>query len=203
MIAVNFFWFMGAAFQTNIFLYAKEMMKGTPEIAGYLIVVIAIGVGAGSFIAARLEREGGAGTRPDRGIWNGDFCRGSHVGLWFPYFGRFFSISSSWVPLPGSNYIPLVSLIQWRCPATDRGRVMATTNFLSFVAIATAAGVLWVFGTVFHFNSAQVFLALGVVAAAGTFGVCRYVPDSLLRLILYVLTNIFYRTKIIGRKMFR
>lgn len=198
VIAVNFFWFMGAAFQTNLFLYSKEMMKATPEVAGYLIVVIAIGVGAGSFIAARLSKEKvELGLVPigafGMAVFASDlmWAYGSHVRPFVDFFllGAF----------AGLYYIPLVSLIQWRCPATDRGRVMATTNFLSFVAIAAAAGVLWVFGSVFHINSAQVFLALGVVAAAGTFAVCRYVPDSLLRLILYVLTNTFYRTKIIGR----
>jgi MFS family permease len=56
VLAVNYFWFMGAALQTNIFLYTKEMIQASPEVSGYLIVAIAIGVGVGSYLAARLSQ---------------------------------------------------------------------------------------------------------------------------------------------------
>lgn len=78
----------------------------------------------------------------------------------------------------GLYYIPLVSLIQARAPAAERGRILATTNFLSFVAIALAAGVLWILGTVVQFNSAQVFVCLGLGAAMETVFIYRYLYAS-------------------------
>ncbi len=197
VIAVNFFWFMGAAFQTNIFLYVKDIMKASPETTGYLIVVIAVGVGAGSYLAARLSKEKvEVGLVPVGSLGMSIFAADlfwAHASV--PRtFVDFFMLGA----FAGLYYIPLVSLIQWRSPAAERGRVMAMTNFLSFVAIALAALALWVFGKVFHLDSAQVFLALGVLALLETYAVCRYVPDSLLRLVLYVLTNTIYRIRVSG-----
>ena len=51
-------------------------------------------------------------------------------------------------------------------PQAERGRVMATINFFSFMAILFASGVLWFLSNVFQQNPAQVFFLLGVASLA-------------------------------------
>jgi MFS family permease len=174
IIAVNFFWFMGAALQANIFLYTKEMMKAAPPVAGYLIVAIAVGVGFGSFLAARLSK-----GKIERGLVPvGAFGMSLFaVDLLWAHASLFRTLIDFWMlgTFAGLYYIPLVALIQWRAPAPERGRILATTNFLSFVAIALAAVVLWIFGTLLHFNSSQVFVCLGFGTAIETAFIYRYI----------------------------
>ena len=82
--------------------------------------------------------------------------------------------------------------MQWRSPAAERGKIVATSNFLSFVAIGIAGVVLWVLGTGLGLNPAQVFLTLGLICFVGTLIICWFLPDALLRLVIYVITNICY-----------
>ena len=55
-IAVNYFWFMGAILQLNIFLYAKDIMDVSDKTASLLVMAVAIGVGVGSYACAKLSR---------------------------------------------------------------------------------------------------------------------------------------------------
>ncbi len=162
-IAVNYFWFMGALLQLNIFLYAKDMMDVSDRAASFMVMAVAVGVGAGSYLCGRLSQ----------GKIELDFVRLGALGmslfaidlLWayrYPVraFFDFFMMGAS-----GGFYdIPLMALIQLRSPVAERGRIMATINFLSFVAILLASGVLWLLSNPLQQNPAQVFFTLGMIS---------------------------------------
>jgi acyl-[acyl-carrier-protein]-phospholipid O-acyltransferase/long-chain-fatty-acid--[acyl-carrier-protein] ligase len=159
-IAVNYFWFMGAVLQLNIFLYAKQMMNASPQASGVLVVAVAVGIGLGSFLAGVLSRRrvelrlvpwGAIGM----GLFSVDllWAYQSMPRLLFDLFMLGMSA--------GFYDIPLSALVQWRSPRAERGRILATINFFSFVAILGASGVLWVLNTGLGLNPAQVFFALG------------------------------------------
>ena len=74
--------------------------------------------------------------------------------------------------------IPLMALLQWRSPPSDRGRVMATINFFSFIAILVASAALWVMHGPLHLNAAQVFCVLGVLSLAGIMLLCAVFPEA-------------------------
>jgi len=165
-IAVNYFWFMGALLQLNIFLYAKDIMDVSDRVASLLVMAVAIGVGAGSYLCGRLSR----GKVEIKFVLLGA-CGMSLFAidlLWadqslFRAFFDFFMLGAA-----GGFYdIPLMALVQARSPVAERGRIMATINFFSFVAILFASGVLWFLSNVMHQNPAQVFYDLGVVSLAG------------------------------------
>ncbi len=199
IIAVNFFWFMGAALQINIFLYAKQMMGASESVSTLLIVAIGVGIGLGSYLAGRLS-----GGKVEMGfvpigalvmtVFTCDLLW-AHTSRARVFFD-FFMVGAG----AGLYDIPLVTFIQWRSPAAERGKILATSNFLSFVAIAIAGIVLWLLGTVFSLNPAQVFFALGLISLVGTFTICAFIPDTLLRLILYTITNTIYRIHVFGRE---
>jgi acyl-[acyl-carrier-protein]-phospholipid O-acyltransferase/long-chain-fatty-acid--[acyl-carrier-protein] ligase len=212
MIAVNYFWFLAAVVQLTLFLYVKDMMVspqwietlaaqlGSPTNqieSGVLIVALAIGIGFGSWLAGRFS-EG----RVEVGLVPiGSFG----MGVFSTIIG--FSYSSLTLTLvafvllgvnAGLYEIPLMSLIQWRSPATDRGRVLATANFLSFIAIALGSAALFLLHTFTRCNPAQIFLVLGFISFIGTGLVCRFVPDASLRVLLYIVTRTFYRMRVVG-----
>lgn len=199
VLAVNYFWFMGAALQLNLVLYANQMMLLGPWPTGQLIMAVALGVGIGSYLCGKFSQ-----GKVELGLVPlGSFLMSIFAIdlLWAHHsFGRtLFDLFM--VGVGGGFYdIPLMALIQWRSPKEDRGRIQATVNLLSFVAILGATLVMGILGSVFKLNPAQVFFALGVASLIGTSIVYRYVPDALWRFLLYGLTNIFYRIRIVGQE---
>lgn len=196
-IAVNYFWLMGAILQLNIFLYAKEMMDVSDQMASLMVMAVAIGVGFGSYWCAKLSRgKVELGLMPLGAFGMSIFAMDllwAHHSLVRAFFDFFM------LGIAGGFYdIPLMALIQWRSPQAERGRVMATVNFLSFVAILGASALLWLLSNPLQHNPAQVFFTLGWVSMVGTIIVAAFVPDALLRFVLYALTNTFYRIRIIG-----
>jgi len=166
-IAVNYFWFMGAILQLNIFLYAKDLMDVSDKMASFMVMAVAIGVGAGSYLCAKLSKGkielklvslGALGMS----VFAIDLLW-AHTSLWRTFFD-FFMLGGS----AGFYDIPLMALIQSRSPAGERGRVMAMINFLSFVAILLASGVLWLLSTTFQQNPAEVFFTLGALSLIAT-----------------------------------
>lgn len=196
VIAVNFFWFMGALLQTNIFLFTSEVLHVSEKVAGLLVVGVAVGVGLGSYLCGRLSKgKVELGLVPvgafGMSVFGIDLLRADTV---IHAAFDFFMMGMS----AGFFDIPLMSLIQWRSPERERGRVMATVNFLSFVAIGVASGVLWLLSNPFGLDPAQVFFAMGLLSLAGTLVVVRFIPQALLRFVLYLLTSLFYRIRIEG-----
>jgi MFS family permease len=164
-IAVNYFWFMGAILQLNIFLYAKDIMDVSDKMASLLVMAVAIGIGLGSYLCGRLSH----GQVKIPFVFLGALGMSLFaIDLLWAYtslaraFFDFFMLGAA-----GGFYdIPLMALVQARSPEAERGRIMATINFFSFIAILFASGVLWFLSNVLHQNPAQVFFALGTTSLA-------------------------------------
>ena len=76
----------------------------------------------------------------------------------------------------GFYVVPLNAIVQWRSPAAERGRILATENFLSFVAILAASATLLVLGGLLRLNPAQAFLLLGSLSLAATLWILARYP---------------------------
>jgi len=162
-IAVNYFWFMGAVLQLNIFLYAKDIMDASDKVASLLVMAVAIGVGVGSYVCGKWSR----GRVEIQFVFLGALGMSIFaIDLLWAYsslpraFMDFFMLGAA----AGFYDIPLMALIQAKSPEAERGRVMATINFFSFAAILLASGVLWFLSNVLQQNPAQVFFILGVIS---------------------------------------
>lgn len=174
VIAVNYFWFIGAALQLNLVLYASQMLRVTPEKASLLIVALAVGIAVGSFWCQRLSKHHIALRWVTVGavvmaLFSGDL-------FWAYHSIQRAAFDFFMIGVGGGFYdIPLMALVQARSPAPERGRIMATVNFISFVAILLATVVLAILGSVIGLNPAEVFGAMAVLTAAAAWGVHRYV----------------------------
>ena len=212
MIAVNYFWFLSIVVQLNILIFAKDMMSaphwmqavamhlGAPinQIeSGALIIALSIGVGFGSWFAGKISGDRvEVGLVPIASLGMGIFC--ILIGLGYKSLALTLFCFAFLGLTAGLYEIPLMALIQWRSPPSDRGRVLAMANFLSFVAIAAGTGVMLFINTFLQWNPAQIFIALGIISLFGTILICRFVPDAGLRFLLYLITRFFYRMHVRG-----
>jgi acyl-[acyl-carrier-protein]-phospholipid O-acyltransferase/long-chain-fatty-acid--[acyl-carrier-protein] ligase len=102
------------------------------------------------------------------------------------FFGGFFAV-------------PVGALIQHRPRPDEKGGVIAAANFWSFVGIFLAAGAYNIFSARFHQTAAGIFIDGAVLTLIMTVYCIYLLPDSLLRLILWMITHSLYRIRVEGR----
>jgi len=57
VIANSFFWFLGAILLLNIVLYATDVLRVDEAHSSYLLAVLSLGIGAGSFLAGHASEK--------------------------------------------------------------------------------------------------------------------------------------------------
>lgn len=195
--ASAYFWFVGALLQMNLLVYGTRLMGLSESACGNFQVVLALGIGLGSFVAGRLSKgKVEMGLVPLGGL-----------GLVAFSFDLAFAYGSSRRVLAdllmmglsaGFFAVPLQAFIQQRSPASQRGRVIATGNFLSFAAILIASAALWALDAKFHLHPGQVFLVAAAMSTVVAFELLKRLPDFFTRLLLYPIANGFYSIRVVG-----
>ncbi|MBI5210858.1 MAG: MFS transporter [Elusimicrobia bacterium] len=198
-VGAAFFWFLGAIFQMNVLVYGRELMAASPETLSLFQVVVALGIGLGSYAAGRLSRDvvelglvplGAAGLFAFSLVLAFSF-RSTPATLW-----ALFLLGAS----GGCFVLPLQAFVQARSPKDRMGRFIATGNSLSFSAILLASAMLWLFQAVFRLHAGQVFLVVALMTLAVAAYIVALLPDFLLRLLLYPVANLIYRIQVGGRE---
>ena len=193
-----YLFFLAALLQFVIVIYGHDVLRVNETQISYLQAAVGIGIGVGSLAAGYLS--GGKieyGLIPLGAIGMtvfGSLVSMRGIGIWevrtflalLGFFGGFYAV-------------PLGALIQHRPRAEEKGGVIAAANLLSFVGIFLAAGVYYVFSSTLHLNPGQIFFAGAVMTLAATFYAVYLLPDSLLRLALWMLTHTLYRIRVEGR----
>ena len=195
--ASAFFWFVGALFQLNLIVYGARLMGVDESKIGQFQVVLALGIGLGSYIAGRMSRgRVEQGLVPLGGIGLVAFSLDLGFAYASPHRVMFDLLMAG---LSGGFFaVPLAAYIQQRSPAAERGRVIATGNFLSFAAIMVASAALWALDSKFRLDPAQVFLVAASMSAVVAFELLRRLPDFFLRLLLYPIANGLYTIRTEG-----
>ena len=194
----TYLFFLAALLQLTIVLYGENVLHVDAAHVSYLQAAVGIGIGIGSFAAGYLS--GGKieyGLIPLGAVGMTVFSAFLyhphqtmvsslvHLSL-LGFFGGFFAV-------------PLGALIQHRPKPEDKGGVIAAANLLSFVGIFLAAGAYGLFSAVFHQSPSSIFLDGAVMTLFATFYCIFLLPDSLLRLVLWMLTHSLYRIRVEGR----
>jgi acyl-[acyl-carrier-protein]-phospholipid O-acyltransferase/long-chain-fatty-acid--[acyl-carrier-protein] ligase len=100
----------------------------------------------------------------------------------------------------GFFIVPVSALIQHRPEEDKKGGVIGAANWLSFVGIGGASAVYYAATHFLHLSPGAIFFW----SALATFGATAYVvwllPDSLLRLMLWIATHTLYRLDVAGRE---
>ncbi|HLZ13782.1 MAG TPA: acyl-[ACP]--phospholipid O-acyltransferase [Candidatus Acidoferrum sp.] len=192
IVGNTYFWFLGALLQFNVVLYGERVLHVPGSESAKLQAAIAIGIGIGSFVAGSLS-----GGRIEYGL----VPLGA---LGMTLFGFLLSapqisflhilILLAALGFSGGFFIvPVSALIQHRPDEKDKGGVIASANLLSFVGVAAAAAVPTVFSDYLHLGPRAVFLWASIGTLAATAYLVFLLPDSLLRLVLWLATHTIYR----------
>jgi hypothetical protein len=99
----------------------------------------------------------------------------------------------------GFYAVPLNALIQHRPDPARKGGIIAAANLISFVGVFAAAGVYFAFAEGLRLHADQIFFAGACMTLAATFYAVVFLPDSVLRLALWILTHSVYRIRVEGR----
>ena len=195
----TYFFFVAGLLQFDIFIYGQDVLHIRATQGGFLQAAVAIGIGLGSFAAGYLSAgkiEYGLIPLGSLGMTALGMCLAVPnisfrtvllllAGLGF--FGGFF-------------IVPISALIQHRPEEDKKGGVIGAANWLSFVGIGAASGVYYVATHFMHLTPGGIFFWSALATFAATAYVVWLLPDSLLRLLLWMATHTLYRLDVVGRE---
>ena len=193
-----YFLFLASLLQLNILRYGKDILQVGDTQNGYLQAAVAVGIGVGSVAAGYLS-----GNKIEYGLIPlGSFGIVLTAGA-LTQIGLTFWTVALYLALLGFSggffIVPIGALIQHRPPAEVRGGVIAAANLLSWVGAFLAAGADYLLTSVGRVSPPNIFLLGAGMTLGGTIYVARLLPDSLLRLLLWMLTHTLYRIQVVGR----
>jgi len=195
----TYFWFLGALLTANIVFYGSDVLHISSTRTGILQAAVAIGIGLGSLTAGYLS-----GGKVEYGLIPlgsvGMTIFGVMLSAQHLSFMHVLALLAALGFAAGFFAVPVNALIQHRPDEKDKGGVIAAANLLSFVGIGAAAAVYFVFQHYVHFRPPAIFLSASLVTIAATGYVLYLLPDSLLRLLLWVATHTLYRIHLEGRE---
>jgi acyl-[acyl-carrier-protein]-phospholipid O-acyltransferase/long-chain-fatty-acid--[acyl-carrier-protein] ligase len=96
--------------------------------------------------------------------------------------------------------VPLNALLQQRSGKEEKGRLIATNNFLNTLGIALAAATHWLLKSVLHLAPEQIILLIGIITLAGTVAALYLLPDYVVRFVLWLVTHSIYQIRVVGRE---
>ncbi len=195
----TYFFFVAGLLQFNIFIYGQDVLHIRATQGGFLQAAVAIGIGVGSFAAGYLSAgkiEYGLIPLGSVGMTALGLCLAIPdlsfravllllAGLGF--FGGFF-------------IVPISALIQHRPEENTKGIIIGAANWLSFVGIGAASAVYYAAIHFLRLSPGEIFLWSALATLAATAYVVWLLPDSLLRLFLWIATNTLYRLDVEGRE---
>src|SRR5438874_6757736 len=199
IVGNTYFWFLGALLQFVIVFYVREILHLDETHSGYLQAALAIGIGIGSYAAGLLS----AG-KIEYGLIPLGAMGMSLFALAISFHGLTFLqvlLLLGALGLAGGFFVvPINALIQRRPEENHKGSVIAFANFLSFVGVIVASAIYSGFTHYLHVGLASFFLWTAAMSLAATVYVLSLLPDSLLRLLLWISTNTLYRLDVQGRE---
>ena len=192
IVGNTYFFFLGALLQFNVVLYGERVLHVTGSESSKLQAAIAIGIGVGSFVAGSLS-----GGRIEYGLIPLGALGMTTFGLLLSApnltFLQIVILLAALGFSGGFFIVPISALIQHRPDEKDKGGVIASANLLSFVGVGAAAAVPKLFSEYLHLGPRAIFLWASVATLAAAAYLIFLLPDSLLRLLLWLATHTIYR----------
>lgn len=199
MLGSAYFLFVGAFTQLNIIPFAIQSLHLSDIQGGYLFFLTALGIGTGALIAGKISgRIVELGLVPI-GAFGISICAflidafSAHLLMVIPLvtllgiFGGIFEI-------------PLDSYIQVTSPKKSRGQMVAATNFMSFVGVLFASGLIYLNSEVFGIKSDQGFTLIGLLTLIVMGAFTYQFFDYLTRFIASCLSKLHFRTVFTGQE---
>ncbi len=188
VLGAAFLWFIGA-----LLLLASS---AAPVAALYL--AMAAGLGIGGYLAGVLS-----GEKVEYGLIPLGALGIAAGSLGIALFSGHppFCIAAAALLGAGGGFfaIPLYAILQQRPAPSSRGAIQGLSYLLSSAAVLCAIPLFMVFVDAFVLSHASVPYFVSALTVAVTACALSLVPDSLVRLLLWLLTHTFYRIRVVGR----
>lgn len=211
ILAISWFWFLGAAYLTQFPNYAKNTLGGSESLVTLLLATFTVGIGLGSMLCERLSRH-----RVELGIVPIGSLGLSLFGLdlyaqtpelvaadpigWQAFMGsvdgRRILLNLLGIGVFGGFFIvPLYAFVQQETAPERRARVIAALNILNalFMVASALLGVLLL--GLAGLTIPQFFLVLAVVNVLIAVCVYQQVPLFTLRFVIWLLSHTVYRVR--------
>jgi len=204
LLGTAYFSFLGSVFLTIIPVYGRNVLGLSAERASLLLMILSVGMAIGALAAGRLSQgrvEIGLVPLGSLGLSACSIAivtigtRGPLVG------GVPACATASLLGLglaAGLFIVPLNALYQQRSPEGKKGRLIAFSNVVNFSAVLLAGAVPFVLSRTLAIGSRGLVLTVALSTLAVTAYVLTRLPNFLVRLVLYLLTNVFYRIEVSG-----
>ncbi len=217
ILAISWFWFMGATYLAQFPVYARDVLGGNVDVFTILLATFSVGIAGGSLLCERLSHgRVEIGLVPFGAI--GLTLFGLDLVLATPSaplssmagevldVSAFVKASGAWrivadiffVGLFGGLYIvPLYALIQKTSAPERLSRAIACNNILNalfMVFSAVVALVLLGLGL----SIVQLFLFTAIANALVALYIFRQVPEFFMRFLIWLLIHSCYRVKPVG-----
>ncbi len=217
ILGISWFWFVGIAMLSIVPVYCKDLLKADESVVTLFLVLFSIGIGAGSILCERLSfKRTELGLVPigsfgltlfafdlflvgqpsgfaSTGLMSITDFLSTAPGKRISFDIFFFAVSG------GFFTVPLYTFIQQKSNKELRSRVIAGNNILN--ALFMVASSLFL-ALLYHyeFSFPQIFLILSLLNVLVAAYIYTLIPEFLLRLMAWGLSNIIYRLKVIGRE---
>jgi len=195
----TYFFFVAALLQFNIFLYGQDVLDLDSTHGGFLQAAVAIGIGVGSLAAGFLS-----GGKIEYGLIPLGALGMTLLGLCLAIPGLTFAavlLLLAALGFAGGFFIvPISALIQHIPEEEHKGGVLGAANWLSFVGVGIASGAYYSVSHWLHLSPGAIFLWASIATLAATGYLLYLLPDSLIRLLLWMATHTIYRLDIAGRE---
>src|SRR5438094_5166763 len=193
------FFFVAGLLQFNIFIYGQDVLHIRSTEGGFLQAAIAIGIGLGSFAAGYLS-----GGKIEYGLIPLGSIGMTVLGLCLASpdlsFRTVLLLLAALGFFGGFFIVPVSALIQHQPEEGKKGVVIGTANWLSFVGIGAASAVYYAATHFVHLSPGGIFFWSAIATLGATAYVLWLLPDSLLRLMLWIATHTLYRLDVEGRE---
>ncbi|MCB1837418.1 MAG: MFS transporter [Alcanivoracaceae bacterium] len=211
VLGISWFWFLGAAYTTQLKVYVDNYLHGTEGLYAFLLATFSIGIGLGSFLCEKMSgRRVELGLVPLGSIGLSVFG----IDLFFSYQGlsdatnvgiqQFLSqpgglrilIDLLGVGVFGGFYIvPLFAFVQHRSDPRHLSRIIAANNILNALLMVCSAITGIVLVGLLELTIPQFFLVLALANVLVAAYIYTVVPEFLIRLLIWMLTHTIYRVK--------
>lgn len=187
-----FFLFLGAYVQMNMIPFAINSLHLTEIQGGYLFLLVALGIGLGAVVSGKISgKQVELALVPLAGICVTITC------LLVSFMTYNMSAIITLVFLMGFFggvwAIPLDSYIQVASPNRSRGQIIAATNFISFLGVMMASGLLILVNDVLGLSSSTGFIIIGTIMLGVTTVIGYQYFDYVTRFIGMILGHLHFK----------
>lgn len=200
--ALGIAWFFGLGGGLFLILVqaGRETVSTGPGAAtqtGFWLVMLGLGIVAGSLFAAKVARKDNLLAMVPVGALILPLALATLAFL--PAQSWLFNIALIFVGLGGGFFlVPLNTFLQDRAPEDSRGRILAANNILINLAGLAVVGLQLLMSSAFGWTFQTQLLVSALASLIVGAIVVTLLPETLIRLVLTCVGNLFYRIRTIG-----